>query len=59
MGTEEYYTLHPQWRDQKQVLFLFDEIQIVIGWEGFIRRILDSELVKVLISGSSARYAEP
>lgn len=52
---EEYYLLHPEWRDQQRVLFLFDEIQRVQGWEGFTRRILDSESIELFISGSSAR----
>jgi predicted AAA+ superfamily ATPase len=33
---------------------VFDEVQTVPGWERFIRRILDTEKVEVLISGSSA-----
>lgn len=32
-----------------------DEIQEVAGWERFVRRILDTEQVKVVLSGSSAR----
>jgi len=52
---EEYYTLHPQWRDRKRAVFLFDEIQIVPGWETFVRRMMDTERVDVFLSGSSAR----
>lgn len=52
---EEYYTRCPQFRDRLEVTFLFDEIQVVPGWETFIRRILDSEKVEVFVSGSSAR----
>ncbi len=52
---EEYYTLHPEWRDGQRALFLLDEIQIINGWEGFARRILDSESIDLFISGSSAR----
>lgn len=33
----------------------FDEIQCIRGWETFIRRLLDSENVEILVSGSSAR----
>jgi predicted AAA+ superfamily ATPase len=36
---EEYYLLCPQFRDRKQVTFFFDEIQVVPGWETFVRRI--------------------
>lgn len=51
---EEYYTLHPAFRDTERVVFFFDEIQLVPGWEQFARRILDSEKVQLFVSGSSA-----
>lgn len=51
---EEYYALYPQFRDRHRVLFLFDEIQNVPGWERFVRRLLDTEQVEVFITGSSA-----
>jgi len=52
---EEYYRLHPEWRDGKRALFLLDEIQMVPGWEKFARRILDTENLELYFSGSSAR----
>ena len=52
---EEYYRLHPEWRDQRRAVFLLDEIQVVSGWETFGRRLLDTEQVELFISGSSAR----
>ncbi len=52
---EEYYGLHPEWRDQRRALFLLDEIQMVEGWERFARRVLDTENVDLFLSGSSAR----
>ena len=52
---EEFYSLHPEWRDRKRSLFILDEIQLVPGWERFVRRILDTENVELYISGSSAR----
>lgn len=52
---EEYYRLQPHWRDRRRALFLLDEIQNVSGWERFVRRLLDTEKVEVLFSGSSAR----
>jgi hypothetical protein len=52
---EEYYRLHPEWRDQRRATLFLDEIQLVEGWERFVRRILDSEKVDVFVSGSSAR----
>jgi len=52
---EGYYRLHPEWRDQRRVTFFFDEIQVVPGWETFVRRLLDSEQIDLFVSGSSAR----
>jgi predicted AAA+ superfamily ATPase len=52
---EEYYRLHPEWRDQRRAVFFLDEIQTVEGWEPFARRLLDTERVDLFISGSSAR----
>ncbi|MFV1994547.1 MAG: ATP-binding protein [Verrucomicrobiales bacterium] len=51
---EEYYRLHPGLRDRQQVTLLLDEIQLVSGWETFARRVLDSEKVRLFLSGSSA-----
>ena len=51
---ETYYQLHPEFRDQSRVTFFLDEIQLVPGWEAFARRILDSEKVRLFLSGSSA-----
>lgn len=52
---EEYFSLHPEWRDSKRVTFFLDEIQGVPGWEAFVRRLLDTEKVELFLSGSSAR----
>lgn len=37
------------------LFFFFDEIQIVPGWEAFVRRLLDSEKADIFVSGSSAQ----
>lgn len=52
---EEYYRLYPTWRDKHTTTFMFDEIQVVPGWERFVRRVLDSERAEVFLSGSSAK----
>lgn len=52
---EEYYRRYPELRGRETVHWLFDEIQLVPGWERFVRRILDSERVEVVVSGSSAK----
>jgi uncharacterized protein len=52
---EEYYRLHPEWRDKRRVALFLDEVQAVPGWETFARRLLDTEKVELFLSGSSAR----
>jgi len=42
------------WRAGSPCLFL-DEVQVIPGWEGFVRRVIDSEPVDVVVSGSSAQ----
>lgn len=52
---EEHYRRHPALRRAQTVSWLLDEVQLVPGWERFVRRILDSEQVEVIVSGSSAQ----
>ena len=52
---EEYYRRYPEWRGREKVWWLLDEIQVVSGWERFVRRVMDSEKVEVVVSGSSAK----
>lgn len=51
---EALYRRHPEARDQL-CHFFFDEIQNVPGWERFVRRLMDSERVAMVITGSSAK----
>lgn len=51
---EEYYRRYPALRRRETVSWCFDEIQVVPGWERFVRRLLDTEKVEIFISGSSA-----
>jgi uncharacterized protein len=51
---EEYYRRYPAFRQRETVAFCLDEIQVVPGWERFVRRVLDSEKVELFLSGSSA-----
>jgi uncharacterized protein len=50
-----YFAIQPEARDRHQVTFLLDEIQVVPGWEAFVRRLLDTERLDIFLSGSSAR----
>lgn len=52
---EEYYRRRPALRGRETVHWFLDEIQLVPGWERFVRRVLDTEKVEFVVSGSSAR----
>jgi hypothetical protein len=52
---EEYYRRYPASRGRDSVLWLLDEVQLVPGWERFVRRVIDSEKAEIVVSGSSAR----
>ncbi|MGH8008446.1 MAG: ATP-binding protein, partial [Candidatus Binatia bacterium] len=52
---EEYYRNFPRLRGRETVHWFLDEIQLVAGWERFVRRVLDTERVEIVVSGSSAR----
>lgn len=51
---QEYFKKFPENKKEKCYFFL-DEIQNISGWELFIRRILDTENIKICITGSSAK----
>ncbi len=51
---EEYGRRVPGARPGEPVTWSFDEIQVVPGWERFVRRLLDSGEAEVLLTGSSA-----
>ena len=52
---EEYYRRYPELRGRETVYWFLDEVQLVKGWERFFRRVIDSERVEVVVSGSSAK----
>lgn len=41
--------------DTRERWLLLDEIQVVDGWERFVRRVLDQGLARVVLTGSSAK----
>jgi len=51
---EGYFELYPDKRDEKVYLFC-DEVQNILGWEVFIRRIYDTLKVQITITGSSSK----
>lgn len=52
---EEYFRRHPHLRGRQPVHWYLDEIQMVPGWDRFVRRVMDTELLEIVVSGSSAR----
>ena len=51
---EEFARRVPDATSQGTVLWCLDEIQLVPGWERFVRRILDAGHVDLVVTGSSA-----
>ncbi len=51
---EEYSRRFPELSERETVTWCFDEIQVVPGWERFVRRLLDRGGCDVLVTGSSA-----
>ena len=52
---DAYFELYPNYINNSNVCFFFDEIHEVPNWEAFIRRLLDTKKMKIYISGSSAK----
>ena len=52
---EEFYRIYPEGRSGIRSVFFLDEVQVVSGWERFVRRLLDTETLDIFLSGSSAR----
>lgn len=51
---EAFYELFPG-LIQKRVFFLFDEIQVIDGWEKFCRRLVEKSSAEVVAAGSSSK----
>jgi uncharacterized protein len=51
---EEHGRRFPDARQGATVTWCFDEIQVVAGWERFVRRLLDGGGCEVIVTGSSA-----
>lgn len=51
---DAYYRLYPEYQHQ-ECWFFFDEMQRIEGWEMFCRRLLDTENIRLTLTGSSSR----
>ncbi|MCQ2379942.1 MAG: ATP-binding protein [Victivallaceae bacterium] len=51
---DAYYSLFPENR-AKECYFFFDEIQNLPGWEHFVRRLIDTTNIHVIVTGSSSK----
>jgi predicted AAA+ superfamily ATPase len=50
-----YYSLYPDKRRSENVIFIFDEIHRIAGWEDYILYLLAEPTHRVLITGSTSR----
>lgn len=51
---DAYYGLYPEKRNKETILFIFDEIHRIKGWEDYILYLIESKKHRVLITGSTA-----
>jgi predicted AAA+ superfamily ATPase len=52
---QAYRELYPD-VEESEIYFFFDEIQNIIGWEKFVRRIHDTITTNIYITGSNAAF---
>ena len=51
---DAYYSLYPDKRNSEKVLFIFDEIHRIEGWEDYILYLLENPKHMVVVTGSTA-----
>lgn len=51
---DAFYTLYPNNRN-KECYFFLDEMQNIDGWEHFVRRLIDTTDIHVILTGSSSK----
>jgi predicted AAA+ superfamily ATPase len=52
---ESFFELKPQLLYNENIIFLFDEIQNIRGWEKFARRLVEREGIDLYVAGSSSQ----
>ena len=51
---DAYYSLYPDKRDTEKVLFIFDELHRIAGWEDYILYLLENPKHLVVVTGSTS-----
>jgi uncharacterized protein len=51
---DAYYTLYPDKNGKEEILFIFDEIHRIKGWEDYILYLLENPQHKIIVTGSTA-----
>lgn len=52
---DAYFELYPEFAKSTDLHFFFDEVHEAPDWEAFVRRLLDTELMQIYLTGSSAK----
>jgi len=52
---EGFFELKPHLLHEKNIVFLFDEIQNIRGWEKYARRLVEREGIDLYVAGSSSQ----
>ncbi|HLP47965.1 MAG TPA: ATP-binding protein [Candidatus Kapabacteria bacterium] len=52
---EAFYSLYPAKQMKEVVYFIFDEIHRVTGWEDYILYLLENQLHRILLTGSTSK----
>ena len=51
-----FFELYPEYYNDSEVVFLFDEVQVLKNWGAGITSLMDRHPARVILTGSSARY---
>lgn len=52
---DEHARLYPSARNSEEISLYVDEVQLVAGWETWVRRLIDTGGLRIFLSGSSAK----
>ncbi len=52
---EAYYSIFPEKQNSQEVVFIFDELHRIDGWEDYVLYLLNHQNHKILITGSTSK----